>query len=241
MSSSSDACHADDAPDDTSLKPRPSETTRVTRSVGSWDDDEPIPRSEPMRAIYDEAYRTVPNWDVGHPQAPFRWLTERGLVRSPVLDLGCGTGELSIYLAELGFEVLGVDISGRAVAEARRRATGRGVDVLFLRLDALALGRLVESGFQFRTVLDSATFHVFDAWERDRLAQILTDLVPPGGLFCVLGDRRSAPRPTYGITPEEVTRRFQRAGAWERLFAYETGFQRRWGSSPAYFVGLRRV
>jgi len=40
--------------------------------------------------------------------------------RGPVLDIGCGPGRLTIALAERGIPVLGVDISGTAVARVRR-------------------------------------------------------------------------------------------------------------------------
>ena len=39
-----------------------------------------------------------------------------------IVEFGCGTGWLSLYLARRGYEVLGVDISEDAVASARRAA-----------------------------------------------------------------------------------------------------------------------
>lgn len=44
-----------------------------------------------------------------------------------VLDLCCGVGRIAIPLAELGFEVVGVDISSLYVQEARKKASERGV------------------------------------------------------------------------------------------------------------------
>jgi SAM-dependent methyltransferase len=41
-----------------------------------------------------------------------------------VLDIGCGTGRNSRYLASRGARVLGIDFSGRAVEIARRKADG---------------------------------------------------------------------------------------------------------------------
>ncbi|RPF71769.1 magnesium protoporphyrin IX methyltransferase [Aurantiacibacter spongiae] len=45
------------------------------------------------------------------------------LVGTRLLDAGCGTGALSIEAARRGADVTGVDVSGRMVAIARRRAT----------------------------------------------------------------------------------------------------------------------
>jgi SAM-dependent methyltransferase len=198
------------------------------------------PRERPMAAVYDAAYSGVPNWDVGRPQRPFVALAAAGLVADPVLDLGCGTGELAVYLARRGHRVLGVDISGVAVARARAKAAGRRVDAQFLVWDALELTGLAEAGLQFGTVLDSATFHVLGDAERDRVVAGLETVVRPGGLYCVLGDARRDPRAAYGVTPAELRSRFGAAGGWTVEFAVETVFERRHGSNPAYFVGLRR-
>ncbi|MDP2895351.1 MAG: class I SAM-dependent methyltransferase [bacterium] len=37
------------------------------------------------------------------------------------VDLGCGTGEFTLFLSDLGFDAVGVDVSQRALAEARAR------------------------------------------------------------------------------------------------------------------------
>ena len=53
-----------------------------------------------------------------------------------ILDLGCGTGWTSRFLARAGYTVTGVDIAPEAVAEARRLAASEGLDqVEFLVAD----------------------------------------------------------------------------------------------------------
>lgn len=49
---------------------------------------------------------------------------EAGL--GPVVDVGCGPGKVTAYLAELGVDVFGVDVSGRMVQLARRAYPGVG-------------------------------------------------------------------------------------------------------------------
>jgi SAM-dependent methyltransferase len=197
--------------------------------------------SRPLAYVYDAAYRDAPNWDIGRPQRPFVHLVEAGLVRSPVLDLGCGTGELSMFLARQGFEVLGIDIAPTAVERAREKARWRRVDVDFLVWDALSLDRLAQVGLSFSTVLDSAMFHVLRDDERDRLVDGLGTVVRSGGLYCVLGDARRSGRDGYGITPEEIRRRFERTGRWSLEFGFRTLFERRHSANEAYFVGVRRL
>ncbi|MET9764397.1 class I SAM-dependent methyltransferase [Streptomyces sp. NPDC006372] len=59
------------------------------------------------------------------------WLPGRA---GDVLDLGCGTGSLSLLAAEQGHRVTGVDLSPAMVALARRKLAGR--DAVFLVGDA---------------------------------------------------------------------------------------------------------
>lgn len=53
-----------------------------------------------------------------------------------VVDLGCGTGTLSVLLAEQGYDVRGVDISAPMVEAARAKAATAGLDVTFTQGDA---------------------------------------------------------------------------------------------------------
>lgn len=54
-----------------------------------------------------------------------------------VLEIGAGCGFLTLHLAELGLEVLAVEVDARLVAIARRLLAGHG-NVRWLHLDALA-------------------------------------------------------------------------------------------------------
>lgn len=199
------------------------------------------PPERPIAHVYDAAYAGVPNWDIGRPQRQFVRLAEAGLIRGPVLDVGCGTGELSLFLARRGNDVLGIDLSPLAIRQAREKARWRRIGARFLVWDALDLPRLAAGGLSFRTVVDSAMFHVLGDRERDRFVAGLGEVLRPGGLYCVLGDARADERAVYGITPAELRDRFGAAGGWEVVFAYETGFERRWATTPAYFLGFQRT
>lgn len=198
--------------------------------------------TKPEAYVYDEAYAGVPNWDIGRPQRAFVHLAESGRVRGPVLDVGCGTGELALFLARLGHDVLGIDLSPRAVDQAKAKAEWRRIDhAHFLVWDALDLPDLARHGFRFRTVTDSAMFHVLTPWDRGAFVDGLETVLAPGGLFCLLGDVRQHETETYGISPSEIRRRFRRADGWTVEFVYETAFERRHGTTPAYLAGIRRA
>jgi SAM-dependent methyltransferase len=49
-----------------------------------------------------------------------------------VLDVGAGTGAMSLLAAELGHEVTGLDLSESMLERARAKASQRGVDVTFV-------------------------------------------------------------------------------------------------------------
>ena len=55
-------------------------------------------------------------------------LTEEGLARTRVLDLGCGWGRLTLALAPLAGRVVGLDRDAAAIRDARKRAAAAGLD-----------------------------------------------------------------------------------------------------------------
>jgi len=56
-----------------------------------------------------------------------------------ILDVGCGTGNFSIKLAEMGFEVIGIDISEDMLAKARKKANEKGLNIQFRIMDVYNL------------------------------------------------------------------------------------------------------
>ncbi len=134
-------------------------------------------------SIFDEAYCGVPNWDIGRAQPVFVSLHEAGEISGDVLDVGCGTGENALFLAERGHEVWGVDMTPRAIEIARRKALERDLPVTFLVQDALALENL---GRTFDTIIDSGLFHALSDLERARYVRSLAAALRPGGIYLML-------------------------------------------------------
>jgi SAM-dependent methyltransferase len=133
---------------------------------------------------FDAAYREgTPAWDLGRPQREVVALGEEGELVGEVLDVGCGTGEHTLYVASLGKRVLGVDASPAAIALAQAKAARRGLTVPFRVADALQLGKLHR---RFETVLDVGLFHVFADEQRRPYAESLCEVLSPGGKLHVL-------------------------------------------------------
>jgi SAM-dependent methyltransferase len=55
-----------------------------------------------------------------------------------VADVGCGTGSLSVLLAEAGHVVSGIDVAAGMITRARAKAAAAGVDAEFEVGDAMA-------------------------------------------------------------------------------------------------------
>jgi SAM-dependent methyltransferase len=155
---------------------------------------------------FAEAYSSgTPPWDIGRAQPVIVGLAEAGEIVSPVLDVGCGTGENALELAARGHDVTGVDAIDLALQAARAKATSRGLVVSFEQADALALEGL---GRTFATVIDSGFFHTLDDEERQRFAATLAGTLRPGGRYFMLCFSEHQPG---DAGPRRVTQREIRA------------------------------
>ncbi len=137
----------------------------------------------PAISRFDEFYKTTtPPWVIGEPQPAVVELERAGLIRGKVLDVGCGTGEHTILLTGLGYDVLGIDFAPEAVEQARRNADAKGAGARFEVADATNL----PADPPYDTILDSALFHIFDEADRPKYVASLHGAVLPGGVVHVL-------------------------------------------------------
>jgi SAM-dependent methyltransferase len=143
------------------------------------------------------------------------------LTAGKALDVGCGTGDNSIYLAKHGWQVTGIDFVAKAVDKARAKAAADNVDI---RVEQADVTRLCEEGIgsNFSLIIDNGCLHGMN--DEDRFdyvrevtaaaasdAQLLLVEFIPGGSYGV-----------PGIEPSEVAKLFE--GPWTLLAS---------GSEPA--------
>lgn len=125
-------------------------------------------------------------WDTGTPDEHLVALVSAGAIaKGRTLEVGCGTGTNALWLAERGFDVLGVDLSPLAIDKARAKAAaGKPLACRFEVVDFLAAE---PAGGPFDFVFDRGCFHVFDDGEvRARFAARVAALLAPGGQWLSL-------------------------------------------------------
>lgn len=122
-----------------------------------------------------------------------------------VLEVGCGLGTNTEWLARNGLDVTAIDLSRAAIWRVRRRLREKALTAKIYRADFLR--GLDEQPFD--VVLDRATLHSFPKGEhRARFAAQLGGLVKSGGtaLLVEMQPTSSAPRnlPPYGMDQADL-------------------------------------
>lgn len=122
-------------------------------------------------------------WDTHvTPPEVVQFIATEKFVRGRALDLGCGTGTNAIYLAQHGFETIGVDFIARAIEQARAQARAAQVNVEFRVADVLNPGAFA-APFDF--ILDIGCFHNLDARAQTRYVENLRAWTLPGSFVMI--------------------------------------------------------
>jgi SAM-dependent methyltransferase len=179
------------------------------------------------RRAYDWMYRRGAPWE-GGPRQELVDLVQGGrlspssLPPGRAVDLGCGSGANAIFLAEQGFETVGVDFSPVALAKGRAAAQHRrGLRLRFVEADVTATS-IEDVDGPFDLVVDYGTLD--DLWGRRRqaMARTVERLTRPGGvalLWCFYDEIAWWRRPGGrfpGLRPEVVQQLFSAAFEIER-------------------------
>lgn len=158
-------------------------------------------------------------WD-GHPLAQRLKDVIEGtgdsaaLPAGSALELGCGTGDCAIYLAQHGWDVTAVDFVAKPLEAARAKADKAGVAVDFVQADVTALSRTgVGAGFQL--IIDNGCLHNMRDRDRDAYAREVDAVAGADARLLIVAFVPGARRGVRGVTDAEMQRRF--APAWTLL------------------------
>lgn len=153
----------------------------------------------PVTKRFKERYRTGDTpWDIGKPDFNLiETVTQKPVKSCKALDIGCGTGDNSIWLAQNQFQVTGTDISEIAIEKAKEKALKSKVKCTFLVVD-LFKSRIEGAPFGF--VFDRGCFHTIDdVKERKKFAKNVAFNLKNDGLWLSLigsaDERRQGPGP----------------------------------------------
>ena len=153
------------------------------------------------------------------------------------LDIGCGTGTNAIYLAQHGFNTVGMDVSYLAIIRARCNARRTQTPVKFYAGDVLTLGKkegpdiIIPVDF----VLDIGCLNSLAEKYLDAYIAMLRRVLRTGGFYMLYawGPRQWRGR-SVGLNPEEL------------VTALESSFRTVWlrkceeGGAPSYWYLFQR-
>lgn len=133
----------------------------------------------------EEIYSTLPPeeipWDHEEPPGPLVELIRSGWIEPcRAIDLGCGAGNYSIYLASRGFDVTGIDGSPSAIELANERARKKGVECNFIARDLL--DGLKDLG-RFDFALEWQVMHHIPPEARLDYVNRVSEILEPGGKY----------------------------------------------------------
>ena len=138
-----------------------------------------------MERIYRKTPLNEIPWNIETPPDVLVRLVESGKVKPcKTIDLGCGIGNYSIYLASLGFDVTGIDNSPTAIKIAQENAKKKGIKCNFLVADVLGNFNEVKDKFDFAYDWELLP-HIFPEQRRIYVKNVYKILNPRGKYLSV--------------------------------------------------------
>lgn len=159
------------------------------------------------RRAYDLAYRMWAPWDAVGVRPELQRMVEDGALTITdhlnVIDLGCGSGANTVFLAAHGFQVTAVDFSPAGLRKAERRAVQAGVAgrCRFVEADLTAPDLRERVGGPFDLLIDASTLDDLTGRRRVAAADNIARLARPGAvLLCWCNYAIPAQLPRFSFT-----------------------------------------
>ena len=133
-------------------------------------------------------------WDLGRPDFNLTdMVTQRPIDACNALEIGCGTGDNAIWLAQQAFKVTATDISEIAIAKSREKAAKANVKCNFVVADFL---KSKTPGAPFGFVFDRGCFHTHDSQKDQKkfAAKVAMELGESGLWLSLIGSADDPPR-----------------------------------------------
>jgi SAM-dependent methyltransferase len=111
------------------------------------------------------------------------WIEEINRYGDPVLEIGCGTGRVSIRMAQAGFKVTGLDNSGGMLEQARKKSELANVEIQWVKADM----RHFDLGGTFPLIIFPANTicHLITLGDLESCLSCITKHLAPQGRFII--------------------------------------------------------
>lgn len=172
-----------------------------------------LPRKQ--RAMWDRLYSSdtlgkLP-WAIQRPFPPLVEAVGAGWIRppGPILDVGCGLGANTFWLAAHGFRATGVDVAAGAIRASETRRTAERGNPTFL-VDDLLASDLPPS--RFRAAIDVGCFQTLPPRLRGDFAHGAHRVLSPEApylLFWVAREERGSWGPPHRLSVGDVLSAFE--------------------------------
>lgn len=161
-----------------------------------------------QRTLFDGVADLYQDTRPGYPDDLIEFVVSTAAIAASaaVLDVGCGTGQLTEPFTSRGFRVTAIDIGPSMIAAARRRLAGADVT-----LRAVPFEDFDAPDASFGLIVSGAAFHWIDPEVRFRKA---ARLLRPGGWLAVVGSAERYDDPLGSVLDTMWLTRANNVGAW---------------------------
>jgi len=130
---------------------------------------------------FDNTYDENPEM-FGHPYKELQDYFNERTRRGTLLDLGCGQGRDSIFLASLGYQVTAVDISKAGIDQMVKKAQTMGLEIdgIVNDIQTLKLQR------KFDVILFDMLLHGFEDSTQLELLRKYSNYLNQDGILCII-------------------------------------------------------
>jgi ubiquinone/menaquinone biosynthesis C-methylase UbiE len=113
----------------------------------------------------------------------YEWANKLG---GQLIDLACGTGRITIPLAERGFDLIGIDLNKGMIERAKKKSTSKGLNIQWYLQDCTQFELAVNSNFIYMT--GNSFQHFLTNESQDQLLQSVYSHLNEQGVF-IFGTR----------------------------------------------------
>ncbi|MBI5355411.1 MAG: class I SAM-dependent methyltransferase [Candidatus Aenigmarchaeota archaeon] len=144
--------------------------------------------------IFERVYENpeAAPWNTTEPPEELVQLIETQTLKPcKTLDIGCGNGNYSIFLAAQGFDVTGIDISENAIKHAKKRSLEHGIKCKFISMNIITDLHGINEKFDF--ILEWGLLHFILPEFRGEYVKNVANLLNTGGKYISLCFNEKSP------------------------------------------------